>query len=327
MAAYYPIFDDHIKNDTIGPPGIGFKLTNDGNYDMEKRILKNLEDPIDLNDSATKSYVDATKNDLKSKIRVLSDTSLIHDDYFNAKGKRINNLADPVKNNDAASKSYVDSKSLILSQNGNFDGKNKIISNVEQPIQDDDVVNKKYLDYYCIKWDKDKKTYNARSQRISHVKNPIWNNDVVNKIYVDKKTQIKDNDMLKRDNDGLYIDATEFYATIKEEFYDFKTEKAKLVNIYFNMFSSKLLDSNLKLKTDMYMKITIYLNGFKHLDQLSVYLAINSEALVYRNVNINENSITVFAQGKINDTIQFSMQNKSDDNKGKPYLYIKKILF
>lgn len=39
-------------------PGIGFKLTNTGDYDMENKVLKNLKSPLDANDASTKEYVD-----------------------------------------------------------------------------------------------------------------------------------------------------------------------------------------------------------------------------------------------------------------------------
>jgi len=40
-----------------GPPGKGFKLTSEGNYDLENKILSNVQEPIDGNDAATLKYV------------------------------------------------------------------------------------------------------------------------------------------------------------------------------------------------------------------------------------------------------------------------------
>lgn len=146
MAAYYPGFEDSIGPQ--GPPGVGFKLTDDGNYDMNKKILKNVGEPIDLSDSVTKSYVENIQNDLKTSV-------------------------ENIKNN-----------SLIL-KNDKFDAKNKIISNVKDPEEKDHAVNKNHLDYYCILWDKKKKVYYAHNQIISNVAKPVDSNDAVTKSYVD----------------------------------------------------------------------------------------------------------------------------------------------
>ena len=41
-----------------GLPGIGFKLTDDGNFDIDKKRLTDVSQPIDSGDAATKAYVD-----------------------------------------------------------------------------------------------------------------------------------------------------------------------------------------------------------------------------------------------------------------------------
>ena len=41
-----------------GLPGIGFQLTDDGNFDLDSKRLTDLADPVDLQDAATKKYVD-----------------------------------------------------------------------------------------------------------------------------------------------------------------------------------------------------------------------------------------------------------------------------
>ena len=50
---------DHLFSKGIqGSPGVGFSLTADGNYDMNKKRLKNVGAPSANNDAATKKYVD-----------------------------------------------------------------------------------------------------------------------------------------------------------------------------------------------------------------------------------------------------------------------------
>ena len=43
-------------------PGIGFKLTDDGNFDIDEKRLTDLGDPIDDGDATTKKYVDENKS-------------------------------------------------------------------------------------------------------------------------------------------------------------------------------------------------------------------------------------------------------------------------
>ena len=40
-----------------GLPGIGFNLTDDGNFDLDSKRLTDVADPIDDQDAATKKYV------------------------------------------------------------------------------------------------------------------------------------------------------------------------------------------------------------------------------------------------------------------------------
>ena len=41
-----------------GLPGVGFELTDDGNYDIDGKRLTNVAEPVDGKDATTKAYVD-----------------------------------------------------------------------------------------------------------------------------------------------------------------------------------------------------------------------------------------------------------------------------
>ena len=41
-----------------GLPGIGFKLTDDGNFDIDGKRLTDVSQPVDGGDATTKAYVD-----------------------------------------------------------------------------------------------------------------------------------------------------------------------------------------------------------------------------------------------------------------------------
>ena len=51
-------FDHPFAKGIQGAPGVGFSLTADGNYDMNKKILTNVGAPNSNTDAATKKYVD-----------------------------------------------------------------------------------------------------------------------------------------------------------------------------------------------------------------------------------------------------------------------------
>ena len=80
-----------------GLPGIGFLLTDDGNFDINDKRLTDVADPVNNKDAATKSYVDNHLGCGPS-----SDVSKAYVDSENAK--------QDIGINDKANKSYVDSE-------------------------------------------------------------------------------------------------------------------------------------------------------------------------------------------------------------------------
>ena len=47
-----------ISESIHGLPGVGFKLTDDGDYDIDNKKLRNVADPQSNSDASTKKYVD-----------------------------------------------------------------------------------------------------------------------------------------------------------------------------------------------------------------------------------------------------------------------------
>ena len=97
-----------------GLPGIGFKLTDDGNYDIYGKRLTNVSQPTDGSDGTTKAYVDtenskqniaiadkASKNDLNTKLNIDGSKSMTGN--LNMNNKKITSLAESVDDNDAVS--------------------------------------------------------------------------------------------------------------------------------------------------------------------------------------------------------------------------------
>lgn len=95
--AHYPPFNyETIKE----PPGIGFNLTDDGNYDMENKILKYCNNPIDDEDVTTKKFV---LDEIKEKCLYSHDGHV-----FDAGDRRIGNVKDPVEDMNVVNKKFFE---------------------------------------------------------------------------------------------------------------------------------------------------------------------------------------------------------------------------
>lgn len=79
-----------------GPPGDGFQLTQDGNYDLKRKRLCNLADPLS-NEEAVNLKI----------IRTLTLNCESADGMFDAKNKRIQNIAKASEDNDAVNREFV----------------------------------------------------------------------------------------------------------------------------------------------------------------------------------------------------------------------------
>ena len=122
-----------------GPPGllgIGFRLTDDGNFDIDEKRLTSVSDPIKNNDAATKSYVD---NHLGS-----GPDSEASKAYVNSENAKQNLII-----NEKASKSDLDDKLSIdgsNAMNANLDISNNKVVNLSPGTEGTDAVNKAQLD-------------------------------------------------------------------------------------------------------------------------------------------------------------------------------------
>ena len=122
-----------------GPPGlsgIGFRLTDDGNFDIDKKRLTSVSDPIEKSDAATKSYVD---NHLGGGLD--SEASKAYVNSENAKQNLIIN--------EKANKSDLDDKLSIdgsNAMNANLDISNNKVVNLSPGTEGTDAVNKAQLD-------------------------------------------------------------------------------------------------------------------------------------------------------------------------------------
>ena len=172
-----------------GSPGVGFSLTRDGNYDMNNKKLKNVDEGVESSDAITKHQLETAIN---SKINtspslnnyVKKDSPEVAAD-LDMKGYAIRNLKlTPTSNSSASSKRYVDQKAASradksdLNQFLKLDGSKQMSGNIQM-----------------------------NGKRVVGLTNvPAYNGEATNKRYVDTKLNDKAN---KSDlNDYLKLDGT-----------------------------------------------------------------------------------------------------------------------
>ena len=98
-----------------GLPGIGFNLTDDGNFDLDSKRLTDVADPVDDQDAATKKYVDEenARQDIAINSKAEGDRVLLLDGSKSMVGnlqmgsKRIRGLADGSDDEDAVNYSQL----------------------------------------------------------------------------------------------------------------------------------------------------------------------------------------------------------------------------
>ena len=127
------IFNDQENHESgrvlQGAPGVGFRLTSDGNYDIITRRLTNVGAPTANADAATKKYVDDNSSSSSSELTI--DSNIDMKDRY-----RILNLKSPLDADEPATKQYSDSTFLDRAggiMSGNIDMNNNRIYNLPNP--------------------------------------------------------------------------------------------------------------------------------------------------------------------------------------------------
>ena len=173
----------YINNNYVRSDG-GTPLT--GSLDMKGNIIYNVAEPVNLQDVATKVYVDNTKGSGVIGRRIGDSVSIKENMDFMGKQK-IKNLPDPINDHDAATKEYVDTKTEL----GDIDMEGKFtVLNVKTPINDNHITDKKYVDdnaafvfrnneYYA------KGNINLRNAKLGGLREPTQDGEATTKKYVD----------------------------------------------------------------------------------------------------------------------------------------------
>ena len=208
--------DDTLSHGKIieivrGLPGVGFKLTDDGDYDIQNKKLRNVASPQTNNDASTKSYVDSKV----SKTLQLNGSNAMTGP-LNMDNRRIENVG-PGRHGTTDVLTHLQLEAFYLDLNTNsgfieaqnpIDMKNEKISNLAEGTDNSDAITKHQLETgLAPKADKtDLNNYLKRDgsisvtsdfdfgdNKITKVDNGTQSTDVVNKGYVDTELFAKPN--------------------------------------------------------------------------------------------------------------------------------------
>ena len=188
-----------------GAPGVGFSLTADGNYDINKKRLTNVGAPSANTDAATKKYVD-DKSASSSSGGASSSSSLTINSNIDMKDRyRILNLKSPLDADEPATKQYSDSK--FLDRGGdrgmiaNLVMNNRKITGLATPSSNNDAATKKYVDDNktdgspFLKIDGSRKMTGAldmNNKTIKNLPNPTASDQAVNLEFLGSKVLFLD---------------------------------------------------------------------------------------------------------------------------------------
>ena len=143
-------FDHPFAKGIQGAPGVGFRLTSDGNFDISGKKLTNVGAPSSNTDAATKKYVD-DKSASSSGGGASKSSTLTIDSNIDMKDRfRILNLKSPLDADEPATKHWADSTFLDRGGNrgmiANLVLNSHKITQLGAPTANTDAATKKYVD-------------------------------------------------------------------------------------------------------------------------------------------------------------------------------------
>ena len=170
-----------------GAPGVGFSLTTDGNYDMNKKRLTNVGAPNSNTDAPTKKYVDDNSSGSPTTTRLTVDSDIDMKNRY-----RILKLKSPQDADEPATKQYADS--TFLDRNGshamvgNLNMNNKRIYNLPFPTGNNQPTTQGFTDLKYLHLDGTVpmgQNLNMNNKNINHLRPPTSDTDAATKKYVD----------------------------------------------------------------------------------------------------------------------------------------------
>lgn len=162
-----------------GPKGDGFLLTTDGDYDIQHKRLKLVNNPTDELDAVN----------LKT---LRENTITSNGGAYDAGNKRITNVSDPKAGSDCVNKSYLTNK-IPLKHRGNksYSFNKYSLKDVAFPSEEGDAVNLSFVKNNCLLHDDS--NVDVKGAALIHVRDPINGSDCATKTYVDSKGPFSNN--------------------------------------------------------------------------------------------------------------------------------------
>lgn len=164
-----------------------YRLSEDGNIDVENKIITNLRDPSAGKDAVTLSY--------------MQDHCLLLGKIVDVKGRRVTSVVSPQEATDAANKLYVDARSLRL-VNGAWTFDNITLTDVGEPVTESDAVNVKFMRANTVNLQND--VFTALGKRITNVTEGSESNDVVNRQQLNSVKRFAESEMHKMNSVWRY---------------------------------------------------------------------------------------------------------------------------
>lgn len=157
-----------------GPKGEGFVLNADGDYDIQRKRLKLVNNPLDELDAVN----------LKSLRE--NSISLNRDGVYDAGNKRITNVSAPQVDTDCVNIAYFKRKTPLQHKSKpSYSFHQYNIKDVAYPVDDGDAVNLTFVKNNCPLFDTGKVDF--KGYVLSQVRDPIKGSDGATKTYVDSK--------------------------------------------------------------------------------------------------------------------------------------------
>ena len=180
-------FDHPFAKGIPGAPGVGFSLTADGNYDMNKKRLTNVGAPSNNTDAATKKYVDDNSSGSPKTSGLTVDSNIDMKDRY-----RITNLSTPLDGKEPSTKDYVDNTFLdrdgSYPMKGNLNMANNRIFNLPAPNGSNQPTPLAFTDLKYVARDGSStmtNNLNMDNKKIVNLRPPTSDTDGANKKYVD----------------------------------------------------------------------------------------------------------------------------------------------
>lgn len=145
-----------MRESMRGAPGQGFKLTPEGNYDMQNKILRNVSLPILDEDVATKRYVTENTPNKDSEKWLFSN-------------KRLSNIGNPVSDNDAVNVRSMKQYTMTISGLDAYNANKRKIINMSSGTHPYHAATLKNVHNMCLHVsDKHKEVYKLFAAKVFH---------------------------------------------------------------------------------------------------------------------------------------------------------------